>query len=136
MRYADELRLVPKTSVATTGYACAWRGESRLPLTELGGILKMKKCRSAGISLERLVSAPVTVRVREGGERFQPDARRPRRSLKNLLQEARIPPWVRARLPLLFSGTSLVYVPGIGINPAYRAARGEAGIEPDWEAHS
>lgn len=133
LRYADELRLVVKSGVSPAGYSCAWRGESALALSELGGILKMKKCRSAGISLERLRAAPVTVRVRQGGERFQTDARRPRRSLKNLLQEACIAPWLRARLPLVFSGSALVCVPGIGIDPAYRAARGEPGIEPIWE---
>ena len=135
LRYVDELRLVPKIAVSPSNYACAWRGESKLPLTELGGILRMKNCRSAGISLKRLLAEPVTVRARKGGERFQPDPRRPRRSLKNLLQEAQVPPWMRARLPLLFSGSSLVYVPGIGIDPAYRAVRGERGVDPCWEAY-
>ena len=40
--------------------------------------------------------------MRCGGARLQPDCRRPRRSLKNLLQEAGIPPWQRDGLPLLF----------------------------------
>ena len=133
-RFSGELRLVAKTSTSPPGYARIWHGESRLALAELGGTLRMTKRRSAGISLKRLLEAPVTVRVRQGGERFRPDARRPRRSLKNLLQEARLPPWLRGRLPLLFSGTTLVYVPGIGIDPAYLAASGEAGVEPCWEA--
>ena len=52
----------------------------------------MKRYRAGGISIDKLDGEPVTVRLRRGGERLQPDARRPRRSLKNLLQEARIPP--------------------------------------------
>jgi len=72
------------------------------------------------------------VRLRQGGERFRPDPRRPRRSLKNLLQECRVAPWLRDRLPLLYSGASLVYVPGIGIDAGYLAGADEPGVEPSW----
>jgi tRNA(Ile)-lysidine synthase len=72
------------------------------------------------------------VRPRAGGERLQPDRRRPRRSLKNLLQEARIPPWARERLPLLFCGKDLVWAAGIGIDCAFQARKGESGLLPHW----
>ncbi len=133
-RFADELRVVPKSRTLERNFTRAWRGESKLHLPELGGTLMFKKCRGAGISLTRLAGVPLAVRVRQGGERFRPHPQRPRRSLKNLLQEARVPPWQRNRLPLLFGGKTLVYVPGIGIDAAFRAAAGEAGIEPCWEA--
>ena len=89
---------------------------------------------AGGISIDKLDSDPVTVRLRRGGERLQPDARRPRRSLKNLLQEARIPSHERDRLPLLFSGNALVFVPGIGIDAAFHARSGERAIAPVWQA--
>ena len=94
----------------------------------------MKKRRSAGISLERLRAAPVTVRLRQGGEHFQPDARRPRRSLKNLLQETGVPPWQRTRLPLIYCGEELVWAAGVGVDCKYQAAGGEPGIQPVWRA--
>ena len=102
-------------------------------MPELGATLVMKRARGRGISLEKLQAAPVTVRLRRGGEKLRPDARRPRRSLKNLLQEARLAPWLRGRLPLLFCGEELVYVPGIGIDCAFMAGGNEPSIEPDWE---
>ena len=46
----------------------------------------------------------------------------------------RVPPWLRDRLPLLFCGEALVYVPGIGIDAAFRADRDERGVAPDWKA--
>ena len=52
--------------------------------------------------------------------------------MKNLLQEARVPPWERERLPLIFCGEDLVCVPGIGIDCAYRAAPGERAVMPEW----
>ncbi len=133
LRFGDELRLVAEVDRPPCAYSCLWHGESSLVLDELGGTLRMTRRRGAGISLARLTAGPVSVRLRQGGERFQPDLRRPRRSLKNLLQEARVPPWVRDRLPLLYSGATLVYVPGIGIDPGYLAADQELGVEPSWD---
>jgi tRNA(Ile)-lysidine synthase len=92
----------------------------------------MVRARGRGISLGRLGRRSVTVRVRRGGERFRPDPRRPRRSLKNLLQEAGVPPWCRDRMPLLFHGGDLVWVHGIGIDSAYRAGPQEDGLVPVW----
>ncbi|MNC88783.1 tRNA(Ile)-lysidine synthetase [compost metagenome] len=70
--------------------------------------------------------------MRQGGERLQPDCRRPRRSLKNLLQEAGVAPWLRERLPLIYHGEELVWVPGVGIDCAYQARREEAAFRPAW----
>ncbi|HEV2008880.1 MAG TPA: tRNA lysidine(34) synthetase TilS [Burkholderiales bacterium] len=132
-RFADELRVVPKSSALARDFTRRWNGESKLHLPELGGTLILKKCRGAGISLAKLSAQPATVRVRQGGERFRPHPRRPRRSLKNLLQEARVPPWLRDRLPLLFVGESLVYVPGIGVDSEFHAAAAERGMHPHWQ---
>jgi len=73
------------------------------------------------------------VRVRRGGERLRPDCRRPRRTLKNLLQERSVPPWRRERLPLVYCGEDLVSVPGVGDECAYQADAGEAGVIVSWE---
>ena len=51
-----------------------------------------------------------------------------------LLQEAGLPLWQRAMLPLLWSDDRLVWVAGIGCDAAVRAAPGEAGWLPDWLA--
>jgi tRNA(Ile)-lysidine synthase len=69
---------------------------------------------------------------RLGGERLRPDARRPTRTLKNLLQEHDVPPWERDRMPLLFHGDSLVWAPGIGIDAAYACPPAEPGLCPQW----
>jgi len=70
--------------------------------------------------------------LRQGGERIQPHPRRPRRSLKNLLQETRVPPWLRDRLPLLFCGDELAWAAGIGVGRRFQAKPGEASVQPLW----
>ena len=85
------------------------------------------------LSLEKLQQANVTVRLRHGAERIRLDSKCPTRTLKNLLQEYRIPPWQRDRLPLLFCDKILVAIPGIGVACAYQANNEEAGVVLRWE---
>ena len=75
----------------------------------------------------------MTLRARLGGERLRPDAKRPRRSLRKLFQQAAIPPWERVRLPVLWVGGTLAWVGGLGIDAQFACAPGEAGVLPGWE---
>jgi tRNA(Ile)-lysidine synthase len=89
--------------------------------------------RGRGLSAAAAASGSIEVRARRGGERFRPDERRPRRTLKALLQQSEIPPWERLQLPLLHCNGVLAWVPGIGIDAGFRAQPGEPGLEPVWE---
>jgi tRNA(Ile)-lysidine synthase len=59
------------------------------------------------------LAGPVQIRYRDGGETVRLRDR-PRKSLKKLLQEARIEPWWRERLPLLYCNDALLCIPGVG----------------------
>lgn len=128
--FAAALRLEPASDAVS--FLVRWRGEAELDLPASAGMLLMRACIGAGISAERLAQQPVTVRTRCGGERLRPDCNRPRRTLKNLLQENHIAPWQRARMPLLFCGEILVWAPGLGTDCDYQARAGESGIVPEW----
>ncbi|MGH8600178.1 MAG: tRNA lysidine(34) synthetase TilS [Burkholderiales bacterium] len=129
-QFAGTLHLV-RRRVAAIPPVAEWHGQRRLRLPEWdGATLVMKHVRGHGIRRAALDDASVTLRPRHGGERLQPDCRRPRRSLKNLLQESRLPPWQRELLPLLFCGTALAWVPGIGVDCRFQARAGEPGLEP------
>jgi tRNA(Ile)-lysidine synthase len=101
-----------------------------------GGELRLRPARGRGIDAARLARSRVTLRERAGGERLQLDARRPRRTLKNLFQEAGIPAWRRERLPLLYCDDELVWVPGLGVAAGWQAARGAPGLVPEWQEAS
>ncbi len=51
-----------------------------------------------------------TVRFRSGGERAKPRERHHSQTLKKLLQEYGLAPWLRDRVPLIFRGGILVAV--------------------------
>jgi tRNA(Ile)-lysidine synthase len=75
------------------------------------------------------------VRSRHGGERLQLPGQGVHQSLKRLWQSARVPPWARARTPLIYLDDELAAVPGIGVAKAFAAAPGEASWAVQWEAH-
>ena len=70
----------------------------------------------------------MTLRLRSGGETLRPHANAATRSLKNLLQEHRVPPWQRERLPLLYCGDELVSVVGVAIAAGFHASDSELGL--------
>ena len=131
-RFRGQLHVVPRLPPVGKEFTRRWRGEQTLALPELGGVLAMTPSHGQGVSLERLRGGIVTMRVRRGGERLQPDCRRPRRSLKNLLQEARIPPWERERSPLIFCGEQLIWAPGVGVDCRFQAPGAEPAVRPVW----
>jgi len=64
--------------------------------------------------VEWLSGAPLAVRGRGGGERFKPHPTRPSKTLKRLFQDANVPEFERARLPLVWRGEDLIFVAGLG----------------------
>ncbi len=79
----------------------------------------------------------VSIRYRQGGERFKPRGR-PTKALKQVLQEAAVPPWLRDRLPLIYSGESLVFIPTVGASDAFYLAGPEqpASVDIVWRQPS
>ena len=131
-RYRKKIFLAKEKSRSPAFKPQTWNGESKLPLSALGGELRFRRVRGQGIDSSLLQKHAFHVRLRSGGERLRPDARRPSRTLKNLFQEAGVPPWERARLPLLYCGGRLAWAPGLGVDAAFVSARGAPGIVPEW----
>jgi tRNA(Ile)-lysidine synthase len=135
-RYRGAVYFLDRMPPAPRAFRATWPGGARWPLAELCGVLRLKRAVGAGVAAAVLDAGPVEVRTRRGGERFRPDGARPRRPLKALLQEAGVPPWERERLPLLFCGGRLAWVPGVGVAADLRAAPGQRGVVPSWEPNS
>jgi len=97
--------------------------------------MALHRTKGKGMDYVKLMQEPVTIRVRRGGEKLRPDCKRPRRALKDPLQESKIAPWERSRLPLLFSGERLACVLGIGIDCDYQARPGQRGLSVKWQVN-
>jgi tRNA(Ile)-lysidine synthase len=131
-RYRECVYLVPVVDLPS-GWQRQWCGEARLPLPPGFGALRFSQGRGTGVSSGKLSAAPVSVRLRRGGERMALAANRPHRDLRHLFQDAGIAPWVRERTPLLFCGDCLVWVPGLGVAAEYQAMPGEASLSIERE---
>lgn len=127
-RYRGELWLAQP---AVMPQGAGWHGEETLVWGR--DVLRFQQGIGNGIDMKRLTGRVVRIEPRQGGEHFRPDARRPRRSLRKLLQERDVLPWQRKVMPLLWCGDELVWVPGIGIDCAWQCPPGAAGLLPEWE---
>lgn len=110
--------------------ACLWTGQAELDWQ--GASLRFLATRGEGLAAARLAEGACELRRRAGGERMVLQPGGPSRSLKNLFQEAGVPPWQRPGLPLLWVDGQLAWVAGVGVAAAFRCPPGEAGLLPWW----
>ena len=113
-----------------TTYDLVWNGESELTLPN-GSKLEFKQVTGAGLAFKLGINK-LRITNRQGGERFKPNAARPTRTLKYLMQEAHIPPWQREKMPLIYWQDALACVPGIGISHELQAKADDLGWEIVW----
>ena len=72
------------------------------------------------------------VRALGHGQQFQPMGRC-REGLGELLRTQGVPPWVRPRLPGLWSGNTLVWVPGLGWSGEIPSANTKPPVDLAWQ---
>jgi len=70
---------------------------------------------SAYFLSNEIMSLPLSIRFRQGGELLKPAGRSGSHTLKSLFQEAAVPSWQRDRIPLLYAGDELVAIVGYWI---------------------
>jgi tRNA(Ile)-lysidine synthase len=125
-RYADRLFVVEQR--ASTFAPTPWQFDAALELP--CGRLDARRTNRQGL---RGALTRVEVRPRRGGERLRPAGRDGSRTVKRLLQEARVPPWLRAAYPLIYVDDRLAAVPGIAVDADFADASGNAW-ELTWDA--
>jgi tRNA(Ile)-lysidine synthase len=72
------------------------------------------------------------VRTRRGGERCRPLGRAHSQTLKKLLQEYAVLPWLRDRLPLFYCGDELAAVGDVWICAGFQAEDDAPGWQLEW----
>lgn len=98
-----------------------------------GGVLEAVSGCGIGLDAARIAAErDLIVRTRWPGLRMRLAVDRPHRTFKNLCQEAGIPEWLRARLPVLCVGDAAIWIAGIGVAAEWRCPPGALGVQPAW----
>lgn len=108
-----------------TEEAIVWRGEDEIAIPAWSGVLRFDRTQEEGFDPEWLAGEVLALRPRAGGERFKPNAARPSKTLKRLFQDAGVPEFARARLPLVWRRDDLIYVAGLGPDVRFTDRDGE-----------
>jgi tRNA(Ile)-lysidine synthase len=131
-RFHGELYIVRPLPQPAKSFAVPWTGRGILKLPQLGGSLRLIRRHGEGIAAALLRASSLQVRVRQGGEVLRPSSGGRERTVRNLLQEATLPPWQRERLPFLYVDGELAAVPGLGVDAKFRARSDAFGFSLLW----
>ena len=131
VRFRDRVH-IERSPVPASDWRIAWHGEREVDLGAGRGTVRFEPGRGDGIAASLARDGDWCFMPRSGGEKIRLDAKRPTRTLKNLLQEHAVPAWERERLPLLFRGGELAWVPGVGIAAKFACGEGAEGFSPCW----
>lgn len=127
-RYRDSLYLMP--ALADPRFAGLPLGRSPVDLGSGLGALCLVDSDGPGLS-ERAASTGLTLETRQGGETICLAGQSHTRKLKKLLQEEGIVPWMRERLPLVYSGSTLVAVADLWLADGHAT---NGGLAIRWTA--
>ncbi len=130
-RYRGRLYLLPPYLPQPPAVGLPWDMRQPLNVPELG-CLEVRTSVGRGLRARCAQQAPVEVRFRQGGERMRLRGHTRPRTLKRLLQERGVPPWVRERLPLIFIGHELAAVADLLLAEPFIAGPTEPGLELCW----
>jgi len=131
-RYRNHLYIMPAIPGLPVAPEQALRPDESLDLGPGMGQLALSPDMDGGIS-PNLASAGLQIRYRHGGEEIRPTGHDCTHKLKKLLQQEGIVPWMRERLPLLYSGDDLVAVADLWIA---KDCSDDAGFGVSWHDRS
>lgn len=130
-RYRDRLYVGPLGPDPEVSEPLEWSGTPAVALPDGSSLLA---CPAVGAGVdERHLQSGIEIRFRQGGERCQPVGRCGSHPLKKIFQERGVPPWLRGRIPLIFSGETLIAVAGQFVCEGYSASEKRPGVEFIWE---
>ncbi len=125
------LHATPPLATPPEDWQAEWTGAPLALPRDCGTLTLMagtNPARAAEVRLDRTL----TVRLRQGGERIKPAGDPHTRELRDLFQQARMPPWLRMRCPLVFENHELIAVAGLWISEHGKAVFDASGARPCW----
>jgi tRNA(Ile)-lysidine synthase len=131
-RYRDLLHALPPLQLPPLDWSAEFTGDA-LALPAEAGVLRLVAL-AADAPAPRLAE-PAQVRFRRGGESLRLQGGSHTRELRDLLQEAGVPPWQRSRMPLVFDATgALLAVADLWISDVGAQCFADVRARLEWQA--
>jgi len=122
--WKGRLWALPPEREIDPAWSAPWQGQP-LALPD-GGALTLADS-------DACLATPLQVRLRRGGERIKPAGDAHTRELRDLFQQALLPPWRRAACPLLYAGDELIAVADRWMTEHGVAIFESARTKPRWQ---
>lgn len=116
-RYQNNLYLLEQNK-HDDAITLSWNPRDILVLDDLGIELSVEMIGGQGLP-SQLLDEQLKVRFRQGGEKIQPTGRKHTHSLKKLMQDAGVPPWMRSQIPLIYLEDELICVCGYWVSSKF-----------------
>lgn len=126
-RFKNQLYIMESLADFNGQQTLPWLIDNDLTIEGVG-TLSAQPTDNQGLSLSKLADQPLTVRFRQGGERCQPAGRSASQTLKKLLQEYGVKPWLRDRMPLIYCGDDMVAVGDLWVNQGWFSEQGKTAV--------
>jgi tRNA(Ile)-lysidine synthase len=113
-RYRHRLEIAAGAHPVPSVQPFHWQGEASLAFPMFFGTLHFVEAE-VGIARDWLLTSPLELRPRQGGERLRLAHNRPSRDMKSHYQTSGIPFWQRERLPFVFFENQIVFAAGFDV---------------------
>ena len=134
-RYQHKLYIYTETTKPSPEKALEWNMVQECLLFD-GSVLKLEESSSLGYGLTvRSLQMKVEIRYRSHGERCRPVGRSRTQTLKKLMQEFKVEPWLRHRVPLIYINDELAAMGDYFICDKFSAKDEEYGLKLCWIRH-
>ncbi|MEY3202352.1 MAG: hypothetical protein RIR70_1902 [Pseudomonadota bacterium] len=107
-----------------------WAGEAVLPWAL--GRIEFLPTFGEGIASRWMVPGQWVISARQEQARLPLGPNRPSKTIKQIFQSCRVPPWERAGMPFFWRGEELAAVGDIALHPRYACQLGEPGVKIVW----
>jgi tRNA(Ile)-lysidine synthase len=123
---------MPPLAPLPENWQSQWNGAT-LVLPPDCGALRLEPANPASTcATDAPFDPPLTVRFRRGGERIKPAGNTHTRELRDLFQQARVPPWLRVRCPLIYENDAPIAVADLWISERGKTIFDACGARPHW----
>ena len=109
----------------------SWTIDEKIDLDHPVGSLEVKFTKGKGISSKKC-SKNLSIKFRKGGEKIPLNGSHDSKSLKNFLNEKKVLPWTRDKIPLIYDNQQLICIGDLWTNQDFFANDSESSFLIRW----